>query len=222
MSRGYGYVQRFVLEELDRRWVGGEPWVHTGELAERLEGDRPTRHTCRSVRRALRLLAADGLVEIGCSARTGGRDHAMARIALARVDEVARRRRRRAEARSFAVCCRSARRDVARRHGPSSLAREPLPPPYWRRDRGRRCGLGGALPGFLGRGPRAARRSRARPRGARGGRSRALVARRRRRHDRGASARVSPLPGARRTSSVRRASRAPSPGIRSCSEAVRP
>lgn len=98
MSRGYGYVQRFVLEELDRRWAGGEPWVHTGELAERLEGCRPTRYTCRSVRRALRLLAADGLVEIGRPASAGGRDHAMARIALARVDEVAQRRRRRADA----------------------------------------------------------------------------------------------------------------------------
>ena len=98
MSRGYGYVQRFVLEELDRRWAGGDPWVHARELAERLEGDPPTSQTCRSVRRALRLLAADGLVEIDSSPPAAGREHAVVRIALARLDEVALRRARRAEA----------------------------------------------------------------------------------------------------------------------------
>jgi hypothetical protein len=116
VSRGYGYVQRFVLEELDRRWAGGEPWVHARELAERLEGDSPTRHTCRSVRRALRLLAADGLVEIGSSAPAGGRDHAMARIALARVDEVAQRRRRRADAQELR---RLLREDASERGSPA-------------------------------------------------------------------------------------------------------
>jgi DNA-binding FadR family transcriptional regulator len=91
VSRGYGYVQRFVLEELDRQWAGGEPWVDARTLAERLEGQEPTRQRCRSVRRALRLLAADGLVEIGPGA--------VGRVAAARMDEVAMRSAHREEAR---------------------------------------------------------------------------------------------------------------------------
>lgn len=93
MSRGYGYVQRFVLEELDRQWVDGEPWVDARTLAGRLEGQEPTRQRCRSVRRALRLLAADGLVEIGPGA--------VGRVAAARIDEVAMRRARRDDAREL-------------------------------------------------------------------------------------------------------------------------
>ena len=93
MSRGYGYVQRFVLEELDRQWAEGEHWVDARTLAERLEGREPTRQRCRSVRRALRLLAADGLVEVG--------PDASGRVAATRMDEVAMRRSRREEAREL-------------------------------------------------------------------------------------------------------------------------
>ena len=92
MSRGYGYLQRFVLEELDRRWLSGDPWIHPRELAADLDGDPPRRQTSRSVRRALRLLAADGLVET---------DGSLVRIAVARLDEVSLRRARRAEAREL-------------------------------------------------------------------------------------------------------------------------
>jgi hypothetical protein len=94
VSRGYGYVQRFVLEELDRYWDEGTRWVDARTLAERLEGREPTRQRCRSVRRALRLLAADGLVEVGPGP--------IGRVALARMDEIAMRRRaRRVEAREL-------------------------------------------------------------------------------------------------------------------------
>jgi hypothetical protein len=93
VSRGYGYVQRFVLEELDRHWDEGSPWVDAHTLAERLEGQEPTKQRCRSVRRALRLLAADGLVEVGPGA--------IGRVAIARMDEIAVRRERRAEAREL-------------------------------------------------------------------------------------------------------------------------
>lgn len=108
MSRGHGYVQRFVLAELDEQTVAGEPWVHVRTLAERLEGVPPTRQACRSVRRAMRRLAADGLVELGpypsgdreAAGRSIGRRVGLAgRIPLARIDDVAMRRRRRAEAR---------------------------------------------------------------------------------------------------------------------------
>jgi hypothetical protein len=95
MSRGHGYVQRFVLAQLDEQTVAGEPWVDVGTLAERLEGAPPTRQSCRSVRRALRRLAADGLVELGAYPRLAGR------IPLARIDDVAMRRRQRAEARKL-------------------------------------------------------------------------------------------------------------------------
>jgi hypothetical protein len=95
MSRGYGYVQRFVLDELDEQWALGDPWVHARALAERLEGATPTRATCRSVRRALRLLAADGLVELAPS-RGGGRGNIVGRVAPTRLEEAALRRARRA------------------------------------------------------------------------------------------------------------------------------
>lgn len=109
MSRGHGYVQRFVLAQLDEQTAAGEPWVHVRTLAERLEGAPPTRQACRSVRRALRRLAADGLVELGSypfgdpeTGRSIGRRVRLAgRIPLARIDDVAMRRRQRAEAREL-------------------------------------------------------------------------------------------------------------------------
>ena len=94
MSRGHGYVQRFVLAELDRHWARGDPWVDARTLAARLEGAAPAKQTRRSVRRALRRLADDGLVELGSSAGAG-------RIAPARIDDVARRRARRLQAREL-------------------------------------------------------------------------------------------------------------------------
>jgi DNA-binding FadR family transcriptional regulator len=96
MSRGHGYVQRFILAELDEQWAIGDPWVHARTLAERLEGSSPTRQTRRSVRRAVRLLASDGLVEIDVG--TGARANLKARIAHARIDERALRRARREDA----------------------------------------------------------------------------------------------------------------------------
>jgi hypothetical protein len=94
MSRGHGYVQRFVLAELDRQWALGDPWVDARTLAARLEGAPPTKQARRSVRRALRRLADDGLVELGSSAGAG-------RIAPARIDEFATRRARRLQAREL-------------------------------------------------------------------------------------------------------------------------
>ncbi len=94
MSRGHGYVQRFVLAELDRQWALGDPWVDARTLARRLEGAAPTKQACRSVRRALRRLADDGLVELGSSSAAG-------RIAPARTEEVASRHARRVEARAL-------------------------------------------------------------------------------------------------------------------------
>jgi DNA-binding transcriptional ArsR family regulator len=88
VSRGYGYVQRFVLAELDARSALGGGWVDARTLAACLVQDAPTTETRRSVRRALRLLAADGLVEIRLQPRVGY----AARIATARIDEVATRR----------------------------------------------------------------------------------------------------------------------------------
>lgn len=104
MSRGPGYVQRLILEELDERVATDDPWVDVGAIAERLG------HARRSVRRALRRLAADGVVEI---AKTD-RECELARIAASRLDEVAIRRAHRAEARAL-------RRDL----GLSLLSRRP-------------------------------------------------------------------------------------------------
>lgn len=109
MSRGYGYVQRFVLAELDEQLAAGEPWLCVRTLAERLEGAPPTRQAYRSVRRALRRLAADGLVELdpravnhqdpaSRSSQSPKRESVVARVAPARIDEVAERRARRAHA----------------------------------------------------------------------------------------------------------------------------
>jgi DNA-binding GntR family transcriptional regulator len=105
-------VQRFVLAELDEQLAGGEPWLCARTLAERLEGVPPTTQACRSVRRALRRLAADGLVELdpravnhqdaaGRSSRSRRRVSVVARGAPARIDEVAERRARRAQARDL-------------------------------------------------------------------------------------------------------------------------
>jgi hypothetical protein len=65
MGRGFGHVQRFVLAELDERCVSDEGWLAAHTLAGRLEGAEPQDAAVRSVRRALRLLRADGLVELG-------------------------------------------------------------------------------------------------------------------------------------------------------------
>jgi hypothetical protein len=101
VSRGHGYVQRFVLAELDEQCaVGDDLWLSARALAERLEGAAPARQTCRSVRRALRLLAADGLVEVG-SAPVGARARLACRIPPTRAEEAATRRDRRAAEREL-------------------------------------------------------------------------------------------------------------------------
>ena len=105
-------MQRFVLAELDEQLAAGDPWLHARTLAERLDGAPPTRQACRSVRRALRRLAADGLVELdpravnhqdaaGRSSQSRRRENVAARVAPARIDEVAERRARRAHARDL-------------------------------------------------------------------------------------------------------------------------
>ena len=105
-------MQRFVLAELDEQLAAGDPWLQARTLAARLEGAPPTRQAHRSVRRALRRLAADGLVEIdpravhhqGAAGRTSQssmRVNVVARVAPARIDEVTERRARRAHARDL-------------------------------------------------------------------------------------------------------------------------
>jgi hypothetical protein len=95
VSRGYGHVQRLVLEVLDERIATGDPWLDVGAIAERFEGAASTRSADRSVRRALRLLAAGGVVELVSGERVRGC------IAPARLDEVALRRARRERAREL-------------------------------------------------------------------------------------------------------------------------
>ena len=103
MSRGYGCVQRAILEELDARATSGDPWIDVRAIAARIDGPAPGEHVRRSVRRALRLLAAEGLVELvsRAAAEEGGRRRVRARIAVARLDDVAIRRARRARARAL-------------------------------------------------------------------------------------------------------------------------
>jgi hypothetical protein len=84
-------VQRFLLAELDARSCLGDDWIDVRTLAACLLPDAPTDEIRRSVRRALRLLAADGLIDIALHPRSGYR----VRIARARIDEVAARRARR-------------------------------------------------------------------------------------------------------------------------------
>jgi hypothetical protein len=124
VSRGYGYVQRFVLAELDEQSLVGDEWVRAGTLAARLDGALPTREARRSVRRALSRLATDGLVEIvhraaepeGAIGRTSQRGM-LARVARAHMDEVAERRACRARARDLR---RDAREGVRGRFGLSN------------------------------------------------------------------------------------------------------
>jgi len=103
MSRGFGHVQRLVLEELDERLAAGDPWVDVQTIAERLEPAGPSSQARRSVRRALRLLAANGVVEIAsrASTRTGKRESVLGRIAVARLDEAMIRRARRTQSREL-------------------------------------------------------------------------------------------------------------------------
>lgn len=122
MSRGYGYVQRFVLAELDERWAVGDEWVGACALAELLDGAPPTRRACRSVRRALGRLASDGAVEI----TRDGRERVVARVAPARGNEAAERRAGREHARDLRQAARESARvrfeindQGAHRHAPS-------------------------------------------------------------------------------------------------------
>jgi hypothetical protein len=103
MSRGYGHVQRLILDELDERLSADDPWVDVHTIAARLEIAGPSSHAYRSVRRALRLLAARDVVEITSSASTwtGGQKRVRVRLAAARLDEIASRRTRRTQAREL-------------------------------------------------------------------------------------------------------------------------
>jgi hypothetical protein len=94
VSRGYGYVQRFVLAELDRI---GEHWLPLVVLAERLDGTSPFSGQRRTVRRAVRRLVADGLVEV----RSIGSGTHTARIQPASEAAIARRRADAASARAL-------------------------------------------------------------------------------------------------------------------------
>jgi hypothetical protein len=67
MSRGFGHVQRFVLCELDEQSVVDDRWLPAHTIAARFEGSTPPDASVRTVRRALRLLAAEGLVELAWS-----------------------------------------------------------------------------------------------------------------------------------------------------------
>jgi hypothetical protein len=113
MTRGHGYVQRFVLAALDEQAVAEVPglWLHVYTLAERLVGARPTAGQLESVRRAARILAGEGLVEIdpkGVSSfqaadwparlRGGSRARLVARIPLEQRAAAEQRRALRARA----------------------------------------------------------------------------------------------------------------------------
>ena len=112
MTRGHGYVQRFVLAALDEQALADVPglWLHVYTLAERLVGAKPDTTQLESVRRAVRILAAAGLVEIdphGVSSfqaadwpghlRGGSRARLVARIPLNQRAEAAARQALRAE-----------------------------------------------------------------------------------------------------------------------------
>jgi hypothetical protein len=107
MTRGHGYVQRFLLAQLDEQALADVPglWLHVYPLAERLVGGKPTTAQLESVRRAVRILAAAGAVEIepnGVSSfqaadwpdhlRGGSRARLVARIPLEKRAEAAERR----------------------------------------------------------------------------------------------------------------------------------
>lgn len=64
VSRGFGAAQRFVLEQLaEGREADPLAWVSARELAERRAGGVPSRSEVEAVRRAIRRLAAAGLVD---------------------------------------------------------------------------------------------------------------------------------------------------------------
>jgi hypothetical protein len=68
VSRGHGKAQRFVLDALARKRVGGfEPgrwyWMDAGEIAAERGGHAPSAAEVESIRRAIHSLAAEGLVE---------------------------------------------------------------------------------------------------------------------------------------------------------------
>jgi hypothetical protein len=66
MARPFGHVQRFVLAELDAQALAEVQglWLHALTLATRLHGTDPSDGQLESVRRVLRDLAADSMVEI--------------------------------------------------------------------------------------------------------------------------------------------------------------
>ena len=66
MSRGHGKAQRFVLEALERRDGGnlaGWHWRTAEDLATERAGREPSTAEVESIRRAIRSLGAEGLVE---------------------------------------------------------------------------------------------------------------------------------------------------------------
>jgi hypothetical protein len=112
MTRGHGYVQRFVLAALDEQALADVPglWLHVYTLAERLVGAKPSTAQLESVRRAVRILAEAGLVETdpkGVSSfqaadwpehlRGGSRARLVARIPLSQRAAAAQRQALRAE-----------------------------------------------------------------------------------------------------------------------------
>lgn len=60
MSRGPGRVQRAVVDI----FTESEEWLTVPEMAARVFGERPSRAQLESVRRALKMLARDGRVEL--------------------------------------------------------------------------------------------------------------------------------------------------------------
>jgi hypothetical protein len=131
MSRGFGHVQRFVLCELDEQCVSDGRWLAARTLAARFEGGDPSESGLASVRRALRLLAASGLVELAHADPTSldradrAKDRSHRRQLLARVspamrgDAVMRRASRRRTAELLALLGQRATPTGARVH-PSS------------------------------------------------------------------------------------------------------
>jgi hypothetical protein len=91
MSRGHGYVQRFILAELDAASV---EWLPGRALAARFPAAGPPGRQRRSVWRALQLLVAAGLVEIRPEPMLAGHSAYAVRVAPGSARDAAARRAR--------------------------------------------------------------------------------------------------------------------------------